>query len=188
MSSTQIFGFDKNGNAYLEAEVKNAWRGAMAVWRILEEKYLPPYRPEYIPAHIPTSEIKRIFHFAPTRCSSGNEDAMQEVWALANDNRLKECEKIVLLSTFDYVVVKKENLHKLISAFREFEGETSLKEQADIIEKMLKDENCIAVAFNQTSICMDDWVNGEYDEEKDEYKPYNIFKGDKHWELFDELK
>lgn len=40
---------------------------------------------------------------------------------------------------------------KPFSTFREFEGETSLKEQADIIEKMLHDRNCIAVGFNQSS-------------------------------------
>lgn len=93
--------------------------------------------------------------------------------------------KVALASTFDNVIIKKENMPKLISAFREFRGETSIKEQADIIEKMLNDENCIAVGFNQTSVNDDTWTNfGGYDEEKDEEIPYNILTGERHWELF----
>ena len=77
---------------------------------------------------------------------------------------------------------------KLISAFKEFEGNTSLKEQADIIEEMMKDENCIAVGFNQTSVNGDTWLNfGGYNEENDEPISYNILTGNKHWELFEKL-
>jgi hypothetical protein len=53
---------------------------------------------------------------------------------------------------------------------------------------MLNDENCIAVGFNQTSVNGDTWTNfGGYDEEKEEYIPYNILTGNKHWELFKEV-
>jgi hypothetical protein len=189
MSYTEIYGFDKKGNAYFQGEVKNACRGAMAVWRILEEKYLPAYRPFFVPVHVPDSMIEQFLGYKPIRCSEVFDDnAMKSIWQLVNDNRLKDYEKIVLASTFDYVIIKKENLPKLISAFRKFEGNTSLKEQADIIEEMMNDENCIAVGFNQTSVNGDTWTNiGGYDTETDEHLPYNIFTDNKHWELFEEL-
>lgn len=41
MSYTELFGFDKNGDAFYYSEVRNAWRGGMAIWQRLEEKYLP---------------------------------------------------------------------------------------------------------------------------------------------------
>ncbi len=60
MSSTEIFGFDKEGNAFGQADVNNAWRGAMAIWRILEERYLPPHRPSYLPKHIPDNMAEQV--------------------------------------------------------------------------------------------------------------------------------
>jgi hypothetical protein len=189
MSYTEIYGFDKEGNAYMENEVKNAHRGAMAIWNILEERYLPAYRPSYVPSYIPDSKVEEFCYCRPTRCSAMmDRDAMKEVWNLINDDRLKECEQIALASTLDYVIIKKENFPELIAAFRQFEGNTSLNEQADILEKMLNDENCIAVGFNQTSVNGDTWANfGGYDEKKEEYIPYNILTGNKHWELFKEV-
>lgn len=188
MSYTEIFGFNKEGFAYGEADVKNAHRGAMAIWRILEERYLPQYRPSYIPSYIPDEKLEDFCHFKPSRCGAFTDgEAMKEVWNLVDDDRLKVCEKIAMASTFDHVIIKKENLLKLITAFREFEGQTSLKEQADIIEKMLAKEDCIAVGFNQTSVNGDTWTNiGGYDEDADEVIPYNILTGDKHWELFED--
>ena len=53
MSYTEIYGFDKKGDAYYYNSVKNAWRGGMAIWQYLEKKYLPPYYSKY--AHMKTS-------------------------------------------------------------------------------------------------------------------------------------
>lgn len=143
----------------------------MAIWQRLEEKYLPPYFSKY--AHIETS-----------RCYSMDGEAMNDIWRLANSKRVSEDDKICLLTTFDNVLVKKEDMQKVIDAFRNFDGETSLKEQADILEEMLKDDDCIAVGWNQTSVNCDAWDKYEYDEETDEYKPYNCLSGDKHGWLF----
>ncbi|WP_041272397.1 hypothetical protein [Desulfitobacterium hafniense] len=189
MSYTEIYGFSTSGDAYLYGEVKNAWRGGMAIWNILEERYLPQYRPSYVPNYIPDDRVEDYLHYKPSRCGACMDDgAMKEIWKLFDDERLKDCEKIALASTFDRVIVIKENLPKLVAAFREFDGQTSLKEQADIIEKMVEDDDCIAIGFNQTSVNSDTWANfGGYDEETDEYLPYNILDGDKHWELFSDF-
>jgi len=189
MSYTEIFGFDKEGNAYWEADVSNAWRGAMAVWRTLEKKYLPTYRPSYVPAYIPDSDIKGYLGYEPSRCTCSDEKAWHEVWALASKEDVPLADKIVLCTTFDKVLVKKEDLPRVILAFEMFEGETSLKEQAVILRRMFDGDKCIAVGWNQTSVNADTWTTiGGYDEEKEEHTPYNCLKQNDHWWLFDKLK
>jgi hypothetical protein len=110
MSCTEIFGFDKEGNAYLQDEIKNSWRGAMAIWNILEQRYLPQYRPSFIPDYIADEDIEDYCKYKPSRTSAMfDKNAMQEIWDLANDKRLKDNEKIVLSTTFDDLIIKKEN-------------------------------------------------------------------------------
>lgn len=192
MSYTEIFGFDKEGNAYAQADIKNAFRGAMAIWNILEKKYLPPYIPEYARRLGATAyeEAEKILHYKPTRCSSlMEENAMKEIWSLADKKEVSETDRICLFTTFDKCLVKKADIPEVIRAFREFEGETSLKEQADILEIMYMDEDCTAAGWNQTSVNGDTWINsGGYDEENDCSIPYNCLSGDGHYWLFDELK
>lgn len=160
MSYTEIYGFNKEGNVEWQADIKNAWRGAMAVWRIIGLKYNTPFD-----------------MFTENK----------EFWELFKQkDKVTETDRIVLGSTYDNVIVKKENAKKLLNAFNSFVGETSLKEQAEAIKCMFEDDNCIAIAFNQTSV-NSAWVYEAYDEEKDEDISYNILSGDKHWELFDEI-
>lgn len=198
MSCTEIFTFDKAGNAHFGGEIQNAWCGGMAIWREMEERYLPAYVPDYIkhliwyrPDMTP-EEIERFTGFKPTRVSTmpfGQDNPMQEVWDLADNQSVPEHERIVLFTTFDRCLVKREDIPKVLEAFRKFEGETNLPEQANIIEKLMDDENCIAIGWNQTSVNVDTWENaGGYDEEKDETIPYNCLTGDNHFWLFDELK
>lgn len=163
MSCTEIYSFDRNGDAYPYAEVKNAWRGAMAIWRIMEARHLPPV------------SCSRLM----------NPREAGAVWNLCDDKSVPEHERIVMLSTMDKCLVKKENLARLIEAFRKFEGDTSLPEQADILEKLLEDEDCIAVGWNQTSVTVPFWIR--FDEEKDEEAPYNCLHREEHFWLFEDL-
>lgn len=174
MSYTEIFKFNKTGDAQGLAEVKNAWRGAMAVWTTLEDRYLPEYKP-----YPGMGKMSRM--------SSPDPKIGKAVWDLIGDDRLSEDEKISLASTFDNVIVLKNDMPRLIQAFRNFVGQTSLKEQADIIESVVNNEDVIAIAWNQTSVNGDTWINkGPYNKDTDEESPYNIFKQDDHWNLFEE--
>jgi hypothetical protein len=179
MSYTELFKFKKNGDAEDLGEVHNAWRGAMAVWKIMEDRYLPPYMPEW--ARGDTSKTY-------SRTSGfGEDNPLKEVWALGTREDVSEVDKIAMGTTYDNVIVSRENIQKVIDSFNAFEGETSLPEQAKLLEEALKDEDMIAVSWNQTSVCGDNWTNiGGYNEEEDEYTPYNILKQDEHWELFQE--
>lgn len=183
MSYTELFAFDKTGNASKVEDIRNAWLGAMKIWRILESKYLPEYRLEY-----PLSDFFKRENpdFVPSRTSDMKD--IKEIWELAYDERLLEHERIVLLSTFDNVLVKRENFVRLIEAFRKFEPGTSLPEQADVIEEESMKDDVIAIGWNQTSINADNWEYYDIDEETDEGIPYNCLSGEKHWWLFEGLE
>jgi hypothetical protein len=190
VSWTEIYAFDKEGNAKLFGEIQNSWRGGIAIWAILEERYLPPYIPDYVKAcnwYKPDMCYKEIISrngFKPTRLSSmGNEKAINDIWDLAYDEKVADVDKTVLLTTFDNAVVRIENVPEIIKAFKQFDGETSLKEQSDILQEIVDSGEYIAVAWNQTSVSGDSWNFG-YDEEKDESTPYNLNKGDKHWYIY----
>ena len=169
MSSTVIYAFDREGNACKEIGIRNAWRGAMSVWDIMESRHLPPYYMQGI-------KLRRVI------CGAA---AANEVWALADNKEIPEHERIVMLTTMDKCLVKKENLPKVIEAFRKFDGITSLPEQADILEKLLADDNCIAVGWNQTSVSSSFWF--KYNEETGKITPYNCLTMNDHFWLFDDL-
>ena len=99
----------------------------------------------------------------------------KETWNLIDDDRLNKVEKIVLLSTFDNVIIRKEEIPELIKAYREFEyKQTTLKEQSIILEILLKERKDIEyIGFHQNSISCSMWNN------------CNLFKV-KHYFLFDD--
>lgn len=157
MSYTEIYRITKAGNTVLAGEIQNSWRGAMAVWNYLEEKYLPQ---------------KFAYGMKVSRMVSFDETGQQEVWGLSKDPRLSEAERICMMSTFDNVMVRKKDFDRLCKAFREFPGPTSLPEQADLIEVTAKIKNCEGICWNQTS------VNADI--------PAKNVKG-KYWDLFKDL-
>lgn len=178
MSYTEILKFDKDGYAEFFSCTENAFRGAMAIWDILDEKYLPEFKPKY--ANLLNKE-RRSYRTCDTE-----GEGIKEIWNLDTKEEVSRIDKICLRSTFDNVIVMRENLIELIEAFRNFEGNTSLSEQADEIEKEMKrDPDFLAIAWNQTSVNADAWKSDELDEE-DVPIPYNIFKSKKHWSLFDD--
>ena len=193
MSYTEIFAFNKDGLCCEEYAIKNAWSGAMAVWGILEEKYLPPYRPRYVPDGMSMQEFEQRFGFKPSRLSftsvSEKENPMYEIWKLFENKSVSLDDRIVLGTTFDNVLVRRCEIGKVIDAFRNFDGETSLNDQADILEKIMEDENISAIGWNQTSVNADTWMNiGITGENDEECCPYNYQEQDDHWWLFDELE
>ena len=194
MSCTEIYSFDNSGNAHLYGRVANAWRGAMAVWTEMESRYLPLFIPEYVKAcnwyedGMGYEDIVPILGYAPSRLSPvlHREDSkIDEIWNLADDENVQYRDRIVLASTFDNILVKKADIPKLIEFFKDFGGDTSLPEQAEILQKAYDAPDVIAVGFNQTSVNADTWTNaGGRDPETEEWLPYNCLTMDKHMWLF----
>ncbi len=184
MSYTEIYIFGEDGAASFYWEVDNAFRGAMAVWMQIEKKYLPSLPvPDWEFNPTPGKYYSR---FAVASFTDEGRKLLKEVWDLRfKESPLSKNERIVFLSTMDEAIIKRENLPELIKAYREYEGETSLPEQADILEKIYNEEpGVIAVGFNQTSVCADPWVSEEQDEDG-EWLPYNILEGKEHFDVFD---
>lgn len=161
MSTTEIMMIKSNGDVVGYADIQNSWRGGMHVWNSLQEKY---------------NINEGLFGM----------NGFKNTWGNFGKGIYQRHEDIVLGSTFDGVIVLKKDFGKLIHAFKMYgkeEPNSSLSEQADVINQMLGKEDCIGVAWNQTSVCDDAW-DYKWDDETDEVIPYNIFKGDKHWSLF----
>ena len=152
MSYVEIFKFDKKGDSEGYGEVKNSWLGAMAVWEILGKKY----------------------------CGHGtsmfNISQMKRIWNLVDNKSVPLHERIVLFTTLDKCLFKKEDIPKVVDAFRKFDGNTNLKEQADILDDLYKEDDCIAVGFHQNSCSCEQWYE------------YNCLSGTGHFWLFDELE
>ena len=197
MSTTVIHGFGMDGICTGDiTEASNAWRGAIAVWKLLEKKYLPPYRPMFVPDYVKDDEIEEYLGHESSRLYAFSDSgAMKDIWDLIENGKVSLTDKIVLGTTLDYVLVRRENIPNVIEAFeafdKEHEGMTNLKEQADGLRAFYEDEEVSAVGWNQTSVNGDDWSNaGEmtYDGNGGmDRKPYNFNTGNKHWWLFDEL-
>ena len=88
MSYTIIYPFNDKGTCDVDSQVniKSAFRGAMAIWRILEEKYLPPFRPSYVPEGMSMEEFQARFGFKPSRLGITScvqeGDPLEPLWAL----------------------------------------------------------------------------------------------------------
>jgi hypothetical protein len=182
MSHTEIYAFGPDGKPYdTHVDIKNPFRGAMAIWNILEERYLPSLpKPSWEFGAGPK-------YYSRTIIAMMGIDKMDEIWQLVNDERLSRTEKIVLASTLDKVLVKGEDIPELLTAFREFDGDTNLPAQADGIEILLKEYDVTAIGFNQTSVNSCRWVNYEMGEDE-EFTPYNYLECSDHWWLFDQFK
>lgn len=198
MSCTLIYGFGMDGTCTDEVvAIQNAFRGGIAVWRALEKKYLPSYRPAWVPKGVSDDEILDYIGFEPSRATSLTDDeAIKDIWNLFKAENTSETDRIVLGTTFDNVLVRRGNILKVVEAFeafdKEHEGMSNLKEQADGIRSFLADPQITAIGWNQTSVNGDDWSNsGETmeDEDGDEVGgPYNFKTGTDHWWLFDEIE
>lgn len=180
VSTTEIYGFKADGYAEFIGETQNAWRGAMAVWTALEEKYLG-LLPSSIDANHSYSRLMSVFN---------TEKDTQAIWDLARDERLTDSERIVLKSTFDYQLFESKDVDKVVSAYKTFDADancdTTLKEQAEIIEQ--NKDRYIAFGFNQTSVNSAFWTEDrntcecEYCEHcKEDY--YNINTESDHFYL-----
>lgn len=208
MSTVEIYAVRKSGDVELYAEVENSHRGMQVVWREMESRYLPLYRPSFVPDYVDDNQLVQYLHYKPTRVSALEEDAMKEVWNLINLPNVSLLEKWVLGSTYDKVIVERSAFDDLIHAFHSFFSDpdaSNLPEQADIVEQMTLDEDIIGIAWSISQIGSP-WVvkkkikpthelweeadiDWDWDEDEGEEQfrfldiPYNTNKGDIHWFL-----
>lgn len=185
MSRTEIYGFGKDGNIISQNEARNSFLGAMFIWTTLEKKYLPS---------LPIPHWKKFDNFDGiekeyySRASTLKPENMKEIWSLIDDPRLSRIEKIVLSSTFDHALIKRENFEEFIEALTSFDKpkDSNLRTQAEIVKQFLDNEEIIALGYNQTSVNSNPWwVYGN--EEDEDGRSYNCLTDTKHYWLWDEL-
>jgi len=168
MSHTTIHKITEDGNMSSGIELRNAWRGAMFIWTEIGKAHL--------------EEAKTPFWSALLDSES--------VWGLFTDERLSQMERAVLGSTFDKVMVKRENLPKFVGHLREFaqkydaENSSSLLEQASAIEKLLEMTDTYAIAWTQTSVAGDVWWVWD-DDDEDFNRYYDYTRDEGHWFLYE---
>lgn len=169
MSYSTILTIESNGDVVPHTEIHNGTL-AMTIWNHISKEY----------------GLRILFGEKP------------EIWSWCGQGKLKRHHDIVMAFTFDHVIVYKKDIPKLIEAFNEFMLECPTENMKTQIETLTKiqEEDIIGVAWQQTSVSdslwttnpMDDVDSEDYDVDLDISIPYNIYEGDKHWDLFEELK
>jgi hypothetical protein len=165
MSYTTVKIIESDGKITDIAELSNSWGSAAFVWSALAKRYLD-------------GEVAFF------------RDRGKQIWALVNDVRLSHVERIVLASTFDHAIIEQAHFADAASAFREFSynhGVTGNANHLPTIARLLyerKDYACTGMCFHQTSVSEDPWA--VYDAEAEEYEPYDMVRGDKHFFVFAE--
>jgi len=161
MSYTEMFKVSEAGLVEEVADFHNSWRGAMLVWDNMAYLYLGQHAGLLMA-----------------------RDAIDPVWDLAKRQDIPLAHRIVLMSTFDRVMVRRENLDRVIEAIETY-AETfdpgTLLLQVKKLRELRNDRDCQAVCWNQTSECADAW----WIDEGEEGRPYDTARDTGHWFLFD---
>jgi hypothetical protein len=178
MSYTELFTVNKKGDIESHSIFSNSHLGAALIWNIIANKY---YQTNYY--HIQDLD---------------NPEA--KFWKLAYQEDIPIYIKMVLFSTYDEIIIQKEDFPLLIQSFKEFYDKEfteidkenrntgHLLEYIETIEKLISKRNILGIAWNQTSVNCNPWIyETEIEEDIEnniEYEylnePYNIFKGTKH--------
>lgn len=165
MSSLDIWAFYRDGDALSYESVKNSWGGGWAIWEALTKKY---------------------------SCKDGGygEGKFRDLWDQCTAGKLNNEDTVTCLFTFDRVWVRKENTVDLARNLRAFSSEHltphgTLIGAERILRRASKDDNIIGVAFNMSSVSECLWFR--WSDKADEEVPYNVLKGEDHWELFEEF-
>ncbi len=169
MSYTTLHSVPASGPIQSFATFKNAFLSAFVVWDIIAKEY----------AGI-TSISSLMF----------DKEKMNAFWKLVKDPKLPEFARAVMGSTFDKVMVKREDCKKLAGHMREFDaafskhGKTHMLAIADELDK-LSETDAAAACFTQTSVSSDVWqVRENKDDEDSEDRYYDISKDNGHWFLY----
>jgi len=156
MSYQSLYKVRKSGDVEHIKDYSNSFLGAFLVWDEMSKKHLCMKVP-----------------------IQGN---MRPVWNLHKSESVPYCERILMMATFDNIMVKKENFTLLVDSIMECDSRLTghFRQNAVMIQSLLDDDDCIAICWNQTSVCASPWT--VYDGE--EGRPYNIYKDTKHWFMF----
>ena len=163
MSKTTLMKVTKDGTVEQFKEYRNAFGFGPFIWTALCDCYLN----------------------GMSWVTAGPD--LQRLWDLANDDRLANAEKIALVATFDYAMVKREDIGLVSHAFFWFVKEhqpqnvvCSLMDQVRDLTTLAQDEDCAGAAWWGTSVSQDPWAVRYLE---DDSRRYNINRDEGHWFL-----
>ena len=171
MSSCEIVTFSE-GKPDHSVEFRNAWGGAAFIWSALFDQYLKD--PE-IPYHNWLSMV-------------GSGDT--SLWDLAKRPNLPLFERAVHAATFDYAIVSRDNFQSFVSHLREFVARYKRKYPGSVCHleawaQFIETCDAEAIGLVGTSVTGSLW--NEWDEKTEEYLPYDLRTGTKHFEVYEFL-
>jgi len=187
MSCTELYRINKKGDVSLYETFGNSHFGAMTLWSKIFEQYKEVYFPEeqYLHALL-------------------GGDNQSDFWNLYKKKEFPEFLSILLLNSYDKVMIKREDFPILIKALKEFDRlfiEENTNDHylayIDSLEKLSKDRYCIGICWNQTSINCNPWnIYKDEDSETGEMleiedivdRDYNIFQDEELGQYFLDLK
>ena len=170
MSSTAICASDATGAMEKCREFKNAWGSAWFIWDALWR--------QHVAGELTMERLQ-------------DADERDKLWELDRDTRLSVDERIVLLTTFDYCLIRRAECLRVAQALDHFVqtyerrrdwAACSLPLQALFLRDLASNPEVREVGWWQHSTEPNPWVMpiGEDDE-----RPYNVQFDRKHWFLFD---
>ena len=169
MSYTTLYLVPESGEIRTYREYHNASRFAWLVWDTMSKLYLHKGAIEFM--------------------ISGNhaDDALQPVWDLWKNPNVPMNHRLVMASTFDRVMVRRENLPRLADAYEQYSK--AVKDPGHILtmvndlRSLANDPACLAACWCQTSVSSDAWRVRESLE--DDSRLYDVSLDNDHWFLFD---
>jgi hypothetical protein len=175
MSYCELLGFKKGGFESIN-KYRNSHGFCSFVWSCLFKKYIPK-QSEY------------------DSWLTGDD---QRLWDLQNDNRLQPFERFVLRSTFDFALVKNEDIKLYIDCMTQFlEKYKPSEDRVCHIEAIIRDlgelgDNYIAVGWYTMSVGDNEWIEREVCKHcgnctNDEIY-YDVFTGDKHFFVHSDIE
>lgn len=149
MARTEIYTIRKK-DCRMEhfRDVAQAGAGAMLIWDVLEKRYLPS---------LPLEDwMKGLGWDYYSRFLSHKKELMDEFWELERDPRLTWQERIVLSSTYDFAVIRFDDLPEVADAYEQVDfASNNMKQQAQAFRDIYasKDKSIAAVYKLETSVC-----------------------------------
>lgn len=154
-------------------EFRNAWGGAARIWESLYARYLKDPGKEY---------------------DCWINDKTGRLWKLAHNAEVPFSARAVLVSTFDWAIVRRENFSRFVRDLREFDEQfpapdgtvNHLPGWASHIESLERDESVEAIGFLGTSV--GESLFQEWDEEADAPIIYDLNERSEHFEVYERLE
>lgn len=148
MACTEVYTIRKKDARFVfYSEIPFAFTGAPLIWQTMEEKYLPSLFLD--------DDHRRAGFKYYSRFISGGRDKLHEVWALEYDPRLTQQERIVMSTTYDYAVIRKEDLLEVAEAYESMPwASENMKQRAKVFREIYaSDDKTIAAVYTlETSV------------------------------------